>query len=94
VPRLELDAWAQDIWSYRPGGGESCALAARRWRRWSLALRQTAVEVALAVTHGGLIRVALACEEILTPRNLASHPVDFGSVHRLVLEDRPACLDA
>jgi alpha-ribazole phosphatase len=25
VPRLELDAWASEVWTYRAGGGESAA---------------------------------------------------------------------
>ena len=32
VPRDELNAWAADVWGYRPGGGESAAMAAGRWR--------------------------------------------------------------
>ena len=38
VPRAELDAWAADVWRYAPGGGESAAAVAARWRRWCAAL--------------------------------------------------------
>jgi alpha-ribazole phosphatase len=90
VPRDELDAWAADVWQYRPGGGESAAMAAGRWRKWSLALQHRAVDAALAITHAGLIRVALACAGELSGAAFASFPIPFGSVHRIVLEQRAA----
>jgi alpha-ribazole phosphatase len=86
VPREELDAWAHDIWSYRPGGGESAAMAAVRWRRWSRTLCDSRDDSAVAVTHAGLIRVALKCEGVLSRDNFASYQIPFGSAHRLVLE--------
>jgi alpha-ribazole phosphatase len=90
VPRDELDAWAADVWEYRPGGGESVAMAAGRWRRWSQALRHHAADVVLAITHAGLIRVALACAGKLSGPAFASLPIPFGSIHRIVLEERAA----
>jgi alpha-ribazole phosphatase len=90
VPRDELDAWAADVWEYRPGGGESAAMAAGRWRRWSQALQHRAAEGVLAVTLAGLIRVALACAGELSGPSFASFPVPFGSIHRIVLEERAA----
>jgi alpha-ribazole phosphatase len=97
VPRAELDAWACDVWTYRPGGGESAAMVAARWRRW--ALRITARDAVshnpvIAMTHAGLIRVALAggrpCGLDLT------REIPYGSVHRVDLnaagvETSPAC---
>jgi alpha-ribazole phosphatase len=89
VPRDELNAWAADLWGYRPGGGESAAAAAGRWRTWSGALRHCAADAALAVTHAGIIRVALACSGELSGGSFASFPVPFGSVHRILLEESP-----
>jgi len=86
VPRRELDAWAADTWSYRPGGGESAAMAAVRWQRWAGALRSSGAEAALAITHAGLIRVALACEGIWSHASFASRAIPFCSVHRIALE--------
>jgi len=97
VPRNELDAWAADVWGYRPGGGESAAMAAGRFRSWSRALRHGAADAALAVTHAGLIRVALACTGRLSGGSFASSPIPFGSVHRILLEesrDPAACVRA
>jgi alpha-ribazole phosphatase len=60
LPRDQLDAWARDVWSYRPGGVESAALVAERWLRWSAQVRARSGP-AVVVTHAGLIRVALTC---------------------------------
>jgi alpha-ribazole phosphatase len=35
LPRGELDAWARDVWHYRPGDGESAAMVEERWRVWA-----------------------------------------------------------
>ena len=84
LARAELDAWASDVWAYRAGGGESAAMVAARWRRWAASV---AVQIAgrgtpvIAVTHAGLIRVALAGVGRLGPDLAAAVP--FASVHRL-----------
>jgi alpha-ribazole phosphatase len=83
VPRDELNAWAADVWGYRPGGGESAAMAADRWRRWSRALRPRACM--LGITHAGIMRVALACSGKLRGPSFASFPIAFGSVHQIAL---------
>jgi alpha-ribazole phosphatase len=87
VPREELDAWAADMWSYRAGGGESTAMVAQRWRGWC---KRVAVQIggrglpAVAVTHAGLIRVALAGARDLGATLLIDAP--FGSVHRIEID--------
>jgi alpha-ribazole phosphatase len=84
VPRLELDAWSSDVWTYRAGGGESAAMVAARWRRWGaravagIAERGAPV---IAVTHAGLIRIALAGASRLGSE--LSLDVPFASVHRV-----------
>ncbi len=77
VPRAEVEAWMADLWDYRPGGGESARMGARRLRDW-LERIPPAPEVIL-VTHGGLIRIAHALKAGVQSALLA--PVDFGSVH-------------
>lgn len=90
VPRDQLDAWAADVWDYRPGGAESAAMVAQRWRRWSTLMRRTMNAGVIAVTHAGVIRVALACAGILDMAAFAQSAVDFGSVHRVeVVGDEP-----
>jgi len=84
VPRAELEAWATDVWTYRVGAGESAAMVAARWRRWAA---RVAAEIAergapvIAVTHAGLIRVALAGANRLGAELAAAVP--FESVHRV-----------
>jgi alpha-ribazole phosphatase len=85
LPRAEFDAWATDVWNYRAGGGESAAMVATRWRRWAASAAETAGRGApvIAVTHAGLIRVALAAAGRLGPE--LSLDVPFGSIHRIDL---------
>jgi alpha-ribazole phosphatase len=77
LPRDELDAWARDVWRYRPGGGESAAMVEERWRRWCARAAPFGLESVIAVTHAGVIRAALA----------ASGGIAFGSLY---LIDPPA----
>jgi alpha-ribazole phosphatase len=81
IPRTELDCWAQDPWHYSPGGAESASRVAARFRRWLEHLRERRLETVVAVTHAGLIRVALASGSA-EPRGL-SLPIPYGSVHRV-----------
>jgi broad specificity phosphatase PhoE len=72
------------VWTYRAGGGESAALVAARWRRWAARVTAGIAErgaPVIAVTHAGLIRVALAGSCRLGPE--LARDVPFGSVHRL-----------
>jgi alpha-ribazole phosphatase len=82
VPREEIDAWAKDVWGYRPGGGESAEMVADRWQRW-LSQRRNDGGSVVAVTHAGVIRVALARAGPLDRDAALTAPVPFGSVHRL-----------
>jgi alpha-ribazole phosphatase len=87
VPRVELDAWAAHVWTYRAGGGESAAMAAARWRRWAARVTTGIAErgaPVIGVTHAGLIRVALAGACRLGPELALDVP--FGSVHRLDID--------
>jgi alpha-ribazole phosphatase len=82
VPREEIDAWAKDLWHYRPGGGESAEMVAARWRRWLSLLPRDGAGV-VAVTHAGVIRVALARSGQSDGDAALMAPVPFGSVHCL-----------
>jgi alpha-ribazole phosphatase len=89
VPRDQLDAWAKDVWHYRPGGVESAAMVAARWQRWVKRMRSSGDDAVVAVTHAGVIRVALALAG--TPRSAAllQVPVAFGSVHTVEVTAAP-----
>jgi alpha-ribazole phosphatase len=87
IARLEIDAWAKDIWRYRPGGGESAGMVATRWERWLHHVRGSDSGNVVAVTHAGVIRVALARSGRFNGNGssaLEAH-IPFGSVHRLDL---------
>jgi alpha-ribazole phosphatase len=81
VPREQLDAWGRDVWHYRPGGAESAAMVAARWRRWASVARSSGAECAVAVTHAGVIRIALEAAGMLPTGEFFQAPVAFGSVH-------------
>jgi alpha-ribazole phosphatase len=85
IAQHEIDAWAKDVWSYRAGGGESAEMVAMRFERWLQQVRQRHSGDVVAVTHAGVIRVALARSGGFTrPRALEAH-IPFGSIHRLDL---------
>jgi alpha-ribazole phosphatase len=92
VPRAELEAWAADVWGYRPGGGECAHMVAARWRRWSAKVRAHGAANVVAVTHAGVIRVALAGQGRVSAAEFAGISIGFGSVH--CLEFREAELSA
>lgn len=59
VPRAGLDAWAADFHCARPGGGEGVAAFVARVAA-ALADARDAGGTALALTHNGVVRAALA----------------------------------
>jgi alpha-ribazole phosphatase len=86
VARDELDAWARDIWGYHPGGGENARAVALRWQRWLDQLQGTRSDAAIAITHAGVIRVALERAGRLSASDFARAPIEFASVHCVTVE--------
>jgi alpha-ribazole phosphatase len=83
IEREKIDEWARDARGYRPGGGESAEMVAKRWERWVNEVRKVNSDAIVAVTHAGVIRVALAGGgQRSGPSGLEAH-IPFGSVHRL-----------
>jgi alpha-ribazole phosphatase len=85
IAREQIDAWAEDLWGYRPGGGESAEMVAVRWERWLHHIRRGDHAGAVAVTHAGVIRVALACSGRGSGSSALEAHIPFGSVHCLDL---------
>jgi alpha-ribazole phosphatase len=83
MAREKIDAWAKDAWGYRPGDGESAEMVATRWERWLHHVRQLESDAVVAVTHAGVIRVALARSTGVNDSSLLNLQVPFGSVHCL-----------
>jgi len=88
VPREELDRWSRGLWTYRPGGGENAESLASRWRRWRGRSHETETEAVIAVTHAGVIRVALALSGRRRLDEMEHATIEFGSVHCI---DSAAC---
>lgn len=86
VPRAQIDSWAQDPWGYAPGGGESAQSAVLRFQAWANRLWDEGNAAVIAVTHAGLIRLALSVGSV-DPIGL-SLSIPYGSVHLLALERR------
>ncbi len=85
VPRDAIDAWARDVWGYQPGGGESAAMVATRWHRWLNRVHRSNAETAIAVTHAGVIRVALSQAAQSGEAVTMATPIPFGAVYHLDL---------
>lgn len=83
IAREQLDEWAKDAWDYRPGGGESAAMVATRWERWLRHIRRIESGSVIAVTHAGVIRVALAAAARINGSSGLEAHIPFGSVHCL-----------
>ncbi|MDO8437685.1 MAG: histidine phosphatase family protein [Nitrosomonadaceae bacterium] len=86
IPRTEIDAWADDLVQYRPGGGENVLQLAQRVRVFHDDLMQSRRECAIVVCHAGTIRLLLACQYDLTPAETAlyatrlPHAIAYGGL--------------
>jgi alpha-ribazole phosphatase len=83
IGREKIDEWAKDAWGYRPGGGESAEMVATRWEQWVSEVRKGDSDTIIAVTHAGVIRVALARSALRNGSSALEAHIPFGSVHRL-----------
>ncbi|HEY9281088.1 MAG TPA: histidine phosphatase family protein [Eoetvoesiella sp.] len=70
IPRSEVDAWAQDLTGYQPGGGESVLQMAERVCAFYQELLQTGSD-SIVVCHAGTIRMFLACGQDRSVTELA-----------------------
>jgi alpha-ribazole phosphatase len=83
IGREKIDEWAKDAWGYRPGGGESAEMVATRWEQWVNEVRKVNSDTIIAVTHAGVIRVALARGGLRSGQSGLEAHIPFGSVHPL-----------
>ncbi|MBV8047002.1 MAG: histidine phosphatase family protein [Paludibacterium sp.] len=82
IARAEVDAWAQDLPHYRPGGGESLTQMAERVAAFCHALRHDGVEQAAVVCHAGTIRLLDTISRGLPPQAAAAetHNIPYGAL--------------
>ncbi len=81
LPRAEIDAWAAEPLSYRPGGGESVEQLLRRVRRAWTGIASSA-ETTLLVTHAGPIRCLLHIAAGVPILTAIGTGIAYGSVTR------------
>lgn len=90
IARAEIDAWAADVASYRPGGGESVFDMAQRIAAFYAALARENPPAAVIVCHAGAIRLLSACHAGLSPidmaRKAARHPHAIGYGEIILLD--------
>lgn len=86
IPRAEIDAWADDMVQYRPGGGENVLQTAQRVRAFHHALQQSGRESVIVICHAGTIRLLLACQRGLSLAEMAlyaartPHTIAYGEL--------------
>ena len=61
IPRSEIDAWANDLSAYRPGGGENVIEVATRVRAFHTSLCDEDIDCAVVVCHAGTMRLLAQC---------------------------------
>jgi alpha-ribazole phosphatase len=85
IARCEIDAWANDLVAYRPGGGESVMQMAERVRAFHADVLSTQQDC-IVICHAGTIRMLLACQRNLSPAEMAQyaaqerHKIAYGEV--------------
>ena len=86
IARAEIDAWAQDLVDYQPGGGENVYQVAQRVTHFLHDLQQSGSDEAIIVCHAGTIRLLSAYSPSLSLREIAlqaaatPHQVAYGGV--------------
>jgi alpha-ribazole phosphatase len=74
IPRAGIDAWADDMAGYQPGGGESVLQMASRIAEFHADLqRQLGEDRAIVICHAGAMRLLSARHLGLTPPDMAQH---------------------
>lgn len=98
IPRAELDLWAADVEGACAHGGESVAQLAERVQNWLAELEagcrtdttQTAPDVAVIVSHAGVMRVLAALALRLPLAACLDWRLELGAVCHLQRRSLPA----
>ena len=84
IPRANLDAWATDIWHYRPGGGESAADVRARWQQFlQLPGLRASTKPQVIITHAGVIRMALSEVGLIPPQERWQARIDYMTPYQI-----------
>ena len=85
IARCEIDAWANDLIAYQPGGGESVMQMAERIRAFYAEVQRTQ-QNCIVICHAGSIRMLTACLRNLSLTEMAQfavqkpHKIAYGDV--------------
>jgi alpha-ribazole phosphatase len=86
IPRMQVDAWANDTAGYRPGGGESVEDVARRVRAFHDELLSQNRESVIVVCHAGTMRLLMQCQAGISAMEMArnaargGHTIAYGEL--------------
>lgn len=86
IARAEIDAWAEQVATYRPGGGESVLDMAHRVAAFHADLLRDNPPQAIVICHAGTIRLLSACHAGLEPADMAReaaarpHAIGYGEI--------------
>lgn len=86
IARAEIEAWAAQVATYRPGGGESVLDMAHRIAAFYAGLQREKPAQAIVVCHAGAIRLLCACHAGLEPADMAReaagrpHAIGYGEI--------------
>jgi alpha-ribazole phosphatase len=80
VPRGEIDAWAADVMSYAPPGGESAQAVMRRVQDFMRELAQLPQQRIAIAAHGGSIRAMLAQAAGMPLTHTLNWQMEYGAV--------------
>jgi alpha-ribazole phosphatase len=83
IDRQEIMQWAQDLWNYAPGHGESLALLWQRVEEFFAAtglnsIRQDATQKVLIISHQGVLRALHAIAQGLNVEHYFKRSFPFG----------------
>jgi alpha-ribazole phosphatase len=86
IPRAEVDAWAEDVVMYRPGGADSVYEMALRVDAFYAELMLQAHAECIVVCHAGTMRLLAARQRGLAPLEMAHeagerpHAIGYGEI--------------
>ncbi len=86
IPQTEIEAWANDLVGFRPGGGESVLEVAQRVRAFHRDLQERQLAAAIVVCHAGTLRLLMKCTAGETPFAMAKaaasapHQIAYGEL--------------
>ena len=80
IPRQEIDAWAENVMSYAPPGGESAQQLMQRVQEFMRDLAQLPQQNIALVAHGGSIRALLALIAEIPMTDTLNWAMEYGAV--------------